>query len=88
MTGIKCSMICREREDDSTSCSVRKCCIENGYYACYECADFENCDKIKSIMGGLHTDACVRNLKAIKEMGIDNWIVKGEKIWCWCEADN
>ena len=29
MSGLKCPMICREREDTSTACTVRKCCTDN-----------------------------------------------------------
>ena len=48
MSGLKCPMICRKREDAGIDCTVRKCCIDNGFYACYECDDLEICDKLKS----------------------------------------
>jgi len=88
MTGLKCPKICREREDSGTSCEVRKCCIDKGFYACYECDDFEICDKLKSFMGGLHTDSCVKNLKAIKEMGLEAWITRGKRHCYWSETDD
>jgi hypothetical protein len=52
MTGLKCPTICRERKDSGTSCKVRKCCRERGFYACYECGDFEICEKLKSLHEG------------------------------------
>jgi len=85
MTGLKCPKICRDRKDDEASCEIRKCCIDKGFYACYECDDLETCDKLKTFMQGLHFDSCVRNLKAIKKMGLDVWIKKGEKHWYWNE---
>ena len=33
--GPKCPTICMEREDSGTSCKIRKCCRDRGYYACY-----------------------------------------------------
>ncbi len=83
MTGLKCPMICREREDSSVACEVRKCCIDNGFYACYECDDFKTCEKLKSLMDGLHYDASVKNLNAIKEMGLEEWLNKGERHHYW-----
>ena len=76
MTGLKCPKICRERKEVETSCEVKKCCIDKGFYACYECDDLETCDKLKSLFEGLHYDASVKNLKTIKKMGLDAWIEK------------
>lgn len=87
MTGLKCTQICRESEDSSTSCKVRNCCRERGFYACYECDDFEVCDKLMSFMGGLHADSCLKNLKAIKEMGLEAGIIKGKRHCYWDEVD-
>ena len=29
----------------------------------------------------LHGDACARNLRAIREKGLDQWLVNGERLW-------
>jgi hypothetical protein len=86
MTGLKCPMTCREREDRNVACEVRKCCIINGFYACYECDDFEACDKLKSLMEGLHYESSLKNLKAIKEMGLEEWITRGKRHHYWDEG--
>jgi hypothetical protein len=52
MTGLRYTKTCREREDSDTSCEVKRCCRERGFYACHECDDFENCDKLRSRLGG------------------------------------
>jgi len=83
MTGLKCPMVCREREDPDTACEIRKCCIDNDFYACFECDDFETCEKLKSLMGGLHYDASLKNLKAIREMGFEEWISRGKRHHYW-----
>lgn len=87
MTGLKCPMICREREDSGIACEVRKCCLDNCFYACYECDDFETCDKLKSLMDGLHYKSSLKNLKAIKEMGLEEWISKGTRHHYWDKGD-
>ena len=88
MTGLKCEKICREREDSDTSCTVRKCCRDRNFYACYECNDFEICDNLKSIHKGLHYNSSMKNLKAIKEMGLKNWIIRGKRHCYWDEGDD
>jgi len=87
MTELKCPKICRQREDSSTSCKIRKCCRDRGFYACYECDDFESCEKLRSLEE-LHGDSCVKNLKAIKEVGLEAWIIKGKRLWFGSEVDD
>jgi len=87
ITGLKCPQTCREREDSSTSCKIRKCCKDKGFYACYECDDFKTCNILKSLEG-LHQDSCVKNLEAIKKMGLETWIIKGKRLWFGTEVDD
>ncbi len=88
MSGLKCSQPCRQREDSAVSCPIRECCKERGFYACYECSDFEICEKLHSFMKGLHAEACVKNLKEIKEIGLDAWIRKGKRHHYWDETED
>ena len=83
MTGLKCPMTCRERQDSDVDCEVRKCCIDQGFYACHECNDFEMCVKLQTLMDGLHYEASLKNLKAIREMGLDEWISRGKRHHYW-----
>lgn len=85
MTGLRCSNICREGEDSATSCEVRRCCRERGFYDCHECDDFETYDKLRSLMGGLHTDSNLKNLRAINEMGLEAWIAEVKRHSYWDE---
>jgi hypothetical protein len=86
MTGLRCTKTCREGEYDATSCEVRRCCRERGLYACHECDDFENCDKLRTVFGGLHADSCLKNLRAIREMGLEDWVTNGKRHHYWDEA--
>jgi hypothetical protein len=90
MTSLRCAGVCRKEERDSepSGCEVKNCCRERGFYACYECDDFETCDKLKSIHKELHTDSCVRNMRAIREMGLEAWIARGRRFCYWIEADD
>ncbi len=87
MTELKCDSMCRDKTDKSTSCQIRKCCRGKGYYACYECGDFEVCEKLES-MKDLHRDSCVKNLKAIKEMGLEQWVETGKRYWFGSHVDD
>lgn len=81
MANLRCPEVCRKR--DSISCTVRECCRNKGFYACYECTDFETCENLKSLHKGLHYDSCLKNLQAIKEMGLESWIIKGKRFMYW-----
>ena len=82
MSGLRCPMVCRERKDDDVDCEIRSCCKSKGFFACYECDDFEICEKLK-IMEGLHYEAMTKNLKEIKAMGLLEWMKKGKAHHYW-----
>jgi hypothetical protein len=86
MTELRCTKVCRERGDGGTSCEIRVCCFKRGFYACCECADFGTCAKLTSLEA-LHGDACVGNLEAIQEMGLEAWIASGQRLWFGSEVD-
>lgn len=82
MTGLRCPIACRERTDNNADCEIRKCCQVKGFFACYECNDFKNCEKLKA-MEELHYEAMIKNLKEIREMGLEEWIKKGKAHHYW-----
>jgi len=90
MTELRCSGICREEAPcgGPSGCEVKNCCRERGYYACYECGEFEACDKLMSVHKGLHYDSCMKNMRAIREMGLEAWIDGGSRFCYWLEADD
>lgn len=85
MTGLRCPQACRERPDDATDCPVRNCCIDRGYFACHECDELETCDKLSSLYDGLHYEAWMKNLKAVRDMGLDAWLETGPRHHYWDE---
>jgi hypothetical protein len=87
MTGLRCPTVCRDREGDS-SCGAKKCCMERGYFACYECDGFEECDVLKKAQVGVHEEACMLNLRSIREMGLDAWLERGTRHCYWTLASD
>ena len=87
MSGLRCPGRCRLSEEDQpdAGCAVRACCKRKGFYACHECEDFETCDTLASLHGGLHTAACLENLQAMKKMGVEAWLAGGSKHHYWDE---
>ena len=85
LTEMKCHRICRERTDEEASCNVRDCCKTRGFYACHECGGFEQCETLGSVIGGLHLDVCLRNLREMKAMGLDTWLRDGTRHNYWDE---
>lgn len=85
MTGLRCPQVCRERQDDTVQCEIRKCCIDYGYFACYECEKLETCDKLSLIYCELHYESWMKNLKAIRSLGLDAWLESGPRHHYWDE---
>ena len=56
-TGERHSYFCRN------SCKMRRCCIENGYYSCIECADFA-CEELAFELA--NTPEAKENLNKLK----------------------
>ena len=80
MTELRCPRICRRITPGDVKCEISKCCRGKRYYACHECDAFETCDKLKTL-SGLHGNSHIKNLRAIRQMGIDSWIEKGKRLW-------
>jgi hypothetical protein len=81
MTGLQCFGRCRklEGEDVPEGCPVRSCCIGRGFYACYQCV------KLRDLHAPLHLDACLHNLRAMREKGLDAWLAEGPRYCYWME---
>jgi len=52
-------------------CKIRKCCQKKGFDGCWECADFETCNKL--------VERYVKNLREIKKIGIDGFMAKSHQ---------
>jgi hypothetical protein len=85
MRGLRCAGNCREGEQEQSrsTCEVKNCCRDRDFHACYECDGFETCDLLGSLHKGLHADACARNMRAIREMGLEVWLANGRRHVYW-----
>ncbi len=60
-------------------CKIRRCCQKKGIEGCWECKEFEKCEKLDFLKGG-HGIAHIKNLRKLKKKGIDEFL-KGKKYW-------
>ena len=60
-------------------CKIRACCQKKGFNGCWECNEFETCNKL-DFLKTVHNDAHIKNLKTIKKKGKTEFI-KGKRNW-------
>jgi hypothetical protein len=78
MVKFRCKRGCKEG-GGPPHCKMRICCKKKGYEGCWECDDFETCEKL-DFLNPVHGDAHRKNLKAIRKKGIREFL-KGKKLW-------
>ena len=83
IVSLQCSRPCRIGGGCPTfSCEIMKCCLEKGLEGCWQCNEFENCDKF-DFLKCYHGDNPVRNLRAIRESGPDGWLEHRQSFFAW-----
>ena len=60
-------------------CKMRKCCQKKGIEGCWECEDFDTCEKLDFLVPS-HGNAHLKNLRNLKKRGF-NYFLKGKKFW-------
>ncbi|MFC1961985.1 DUF3795 domain-containing protein [Chloroflexota bacterium] len=60
-------------------CKMRKCCQKKGFDGCWQCGEFESCEKL-DFLKPVHDDAHIKNLTAIKRKGTVAFI-RGKRYW-------
>ena len=75
---FRCRKACRNG-GGPPFCKMRQCCQKKGIDGCWQCDEFETCEKLDFLKPS-HGDAHLKNLRIIKKQGIDNFI-KGTKHW-------
>lgn len=80
---INCEIPCGLGGDGcGGTCEIIKCVKAKGFEGCWECNYFERCAKL-DFLTPFHGEAPLKNLRKIKEMGIDNWAKTREKCYPW-----
>ena len=78
MVKLRCKRICKDG-GGPPFCKIRKCCQKLSLNGCWECEEFETCEKL-DFLKPVHDDAHIKNLRKIKKQGIDNFI-SGQRCW-------
>lgn len=65
LAGLRCKG-CRDG-GGNPFCKIRKCAQKNGYEGCWECDQFESCDKLTFLEAG-HKDAHLKSLRRLKRV--------------------
>lgn len=75
---FRCSKVCKNG-GGPPFCKMRKCCQKKGIKGCWECADFETCEKLDFLVPS-HGDAHIKNLRKLTKKGPAEFI-SGERLW-------
>ena len=80
---LQCNTPCRLGGDGCNKpCKIIKCVSSKNLNGCWECSEFEGCKKL-DFLDPFHGDTPLKNLRKIKELGINNWATKREKCYPW-----
>jgi hypothetical protein len=60
-------------------CKMRKCCQKKGIDGCWQCDEFETCEKL-DFLKPVHGDAHIKNLRILRKKGVDAF-VGGKRYW-------
>jgi hypothetical protein len=60
-------------------CKMRICCEKKDIEGCWQCDDFETCEKL-DFLKPVHLDAHLKNLRKLKKQGVDKFLA-GKKYW-------
>ncbi|NMC59372.1 MAG: DUF3795 domain-containing protein [Candidatus Methanofastidiosa archaeon] len=78
MVKFRCKKGCKDG-GGNPFCKIRKCCEKKSFSGCWECGEFENCEKLK-FLEGVHGNAHLKNIRIIKKKGTKEFI-KGKRYW-------
>lgn len=80
---LQCNKPCRVGGGcPAFSCGIMECCTAKGLEGCWQCNQFESCDKF-DFLKRYHGDNPVKNLKVIKESGLDDWLEHRHSFFAW-----
>jgi len=78
MVKFRCNRTCKDG-GGPPFCKMRKCCQKKEIIGCWECTDFETCEKL-DFLKPVHGDAHLKNLRILNKKGIAEFL-KGKKYW-------
>ncbi|MEW6381564.1 MAG: DUF3795 domain-containing protein [bacterium] len=78
MVKVRCKKSCRGG-GGPPSCKMRKCCQKKGIEGCWQCNDFETCEKL-DFLKPVHGEAHIKNLRKIRKDGADKFL-ESKRYW-------
>jgi hypothetical protein len=78
MVKLRCKRGCRDG-GGNPYCKIRKCCERKSYVGCWECDDFETCEKLAELESA-HGTAVIRNIRRIRRKGLEGFL-EGKRDW-------
>ncbi len=78
MVKLRCKKGCREGGGNPW-CKVRGCCQRKNISGCWECEEFDDCQKL-TFLETIHKDAHLKNLRKLKRVGQEEF-VNGKRHW-------
>ena len=78
MVRLRCKRTCRAG-GGPPACKMRNCCRKKGIQGCWECGEFEFCQKLE-FLASSHGDAHLKNLRKLSKQGVDSFL-KGPREW-------
>lgn len=78
MVKLRCRKVCKDG-GGPPFCKIRKCCQKKGIDGCWECEEFETCEKLDFLKPG-HGDAHIKNIRKIRKEGTEEFLKRG-KYW-------
>lgn len=78
MVKLRCRKACRDG-GGNPACKIRNCCNKKQIQGCWQCAEFETCQKLE-FLKPIHQDALYKNMRKINKAGMEVFL-KGEKCW-------
>jgi len=80
---LECDTPCRAGGDGCLQpCEIKTCVQTKKLEGCWECDEFERCDKFE-FFRLIHGDTTKENLRKIKEYGLSGWAEHREKFYRW-----
>lgn len=84
---LQCTSTCQETGGcslggSSHECNTSRCVKSKGYEGCWQCDEFENCDKL-SFVKKSYGSVIEENLRTAKEKGVEEVKSHGNRYYAW-----
>ena len=78
MVKLRCRKVCQDG-GGNPFCKIRTCCNKKQIKGCWECDDFETCNKL-DFLKAVHGDSTYKNMRKIRKSGMEAFLA-GSKYW-------